>query len=121
VRRLSVDALRELGHTVFDSGDAIEPLHILSNQPSITLLVTDVVMPNVNGRKLADEALRLRPDLKVIFTTGYTQNVAHSGILDAGVNFLSKPFSVEQLAMKVSCWIVSARENRCNIVQRPIN
>jgi FixJ family two-component response regulator len=56
----------------------------------------------VNGRKLADEALRRRPNLKVIFTTGYTKNaIVHGGVLDPGVNFLSKPFSVEQLATKV--------------------
>jgi signal transduction histidine kinase len=102
VRRLSADALRELGYTVFDCGDATEALHILSIESGVKLLFTDVVMPNVNGRKLADEALRLRPDLKVIFTTGYTQNaVVHGGILDPGVNFLSKPFSIQQLAMKV--------------------
>jgi signal transduction histidine kinase/CheY-like chemotaxis protein len=102
VRRLSTDALRELGYSVFDAGEASEALRILDEHSTIKLLFTDVVMPNVNGRKLADEALRRRPDLKVIFTTGYTPNaVVHGGVLDPGVNFLSKPFSIEQLASKV--------------------
>jgi DNA-binding NtrC family response regulator len=65
----------------------------------VNLLFTDVVMPETNGRKLADEAMRRRPGLKVIFTTGYTANaVVHGGVLDAGVHFISKPFTLEQLA-----------------------
>jgi DNA-binding response OmpR family regulator len=60
------------------------------------------VMPDTNGKKLADEARRRRPELKVLFTTGYTANaVVHGGVLDAGVNFLSKPFTLNQLAAKV--------------------
>jgi signal transduction histidine kinase/CheY-like chemotaxis protein len=102
VRRLSTDTLRELGYSVFDCSSAAEALKFLDDNPDIKLLFTDVVMPVVNGRKLADEALRRRPDLKVIFTTGYTPNaVVHGGVLDPGVNFLSKPFSVEQLGTKV--------------------
>ena len=59
-------------------------------------------MPDVNGRRLADEARRRRPDLKVLFTTGYTRNaVVHNGILDPGVEMIGKPFTIEQLAAKV--------------------
>ncbi len=66
------------------------------------LLFTDVVMPDINGKKLADEALRRRPGLKVLFTTGYTANaVVHGGVLDQGVNFIAKPFTLDQLAAKV--------------------
>ncbi len=102
MRQMSADALRNLGYTVFDSETATEALTILDDSPEIRLLFTDVVMPDVNGKKLADEALRRRPDLKVLFTTGYTRNaVVHGGVLDPGVNFLSKPFSLEQLASKV--------------------
>jgi signal transduction histidine kinase len=102
MRQMSADALRDLGYTVFDSENAAEALAILDASPEIRLLFTDVVMPDVNGKKLADEALRRRPDLKVLFTTGYTRNaVVHGGVLDPGVNFLSKPFSLEQLASKV--------------------
>jgi CheY-like chemotaxis protein len=102
VRRLSTDTLRELGYSVFDCSSAAEALQVLDDNPNIKLLFTDVVMPVVDGRKLADEALRRCPKLKVIFTTGYTPNaVVHGGVLDPGVNFLSKPFSVEELSLKV--------------------
>ena len=56
----------------------------------------------MNGRKLADEALRRRPDLKVLFTTGYTRNaIVHNGVLDPGVQLIGKPFTIEELAAKV--------------------
>jgi DNA-binding response OmpR family regulator len=59
-------------------------------------------MPEVNGRKLAEEALRRRPDLKVLYTTGFTRNaVVHGGVLDHGVELLQKPFTLEELATKV--------------------
>ncbi len=59
-------------------------------------------MPGINGRKLADEALARRPELKVLFTTGFTRNaVVHNGVLDPGVHFIAKPFTLEQLAAKV--------------------
>jgi YesN/AraC family two-component response regulator len=65
-------------------------------------MFTDIVMPGMNGRQLADEALKRRPDLKLIYTTGFTRNaVVHNGVLDHGVNFLAKPFSVERLALKI--------------------
>ncbi len=102
MRRLTTEALRELGYTVYDSENAAVALAILDGHSDIKLLLTDVVMPEVNGRKLADEATRRRPDLKVLFTTGYTPNaVVHGGVLDPGVQFLAKPFTLEQLAAKV--------------------
>lgn len=102
VRHFSVDALRELGYTTISAGDAREALEMLAEQPRIALLFTDVVMPEMNGRRLADEARAHRPDLKVLFTTGYTRNaVVHNGMLDPGVAFLPKPFTVSQLAIKV--------------------
>jgi signal transduction histidine kinase/CheY-like chemotaxis protein len=102
MRRLTSDALHELGYTVFDSDSAANALAIIDREPKVKLLFTDVVMPDINGKKLADEALRRRPGLKVLFTTGYTANaVVHGGVLDAGVNFISKPFTLDQLASKV--------------------
>jgi signal transduction histidine kinase len=102
MRRLTSETLHELGYTVFDSENAVNALAILDREPGIKLLFTDVVMPDTNGKKLADEALRRRPGLKVLFTTGYTANaVVHGGVLDAGVNFISKPFTLDQLAAKV--------------------
>jgi DNA-binding response OmpR family regulator len=70
---------------------------------SVDLLSTDVVMPGgMNGRHLADEAVRRRPDLKVLFTTGYTRNaIVHHGRLDAGVEMISKPFSFGELSARM--------------------
>jgi signal transduction histidine kinase len=101
MRRMAVEAIRELGYTVFESDSAAGALVLLANQ-RITLLLTDIVMPEVNGKKLADEATARQPDLKVLFMTGYTRNaVVHGGVLDAGVQVLGKPFTVQQLAAKL--------------------
>ncbi|ODT89356.1 CHASE3 domain-containing protein [Phenylobacterium sp. SCN 70-31] len=102
VRRLSVDALRELGYTVAQAADAAQAMTVLGLQARVDLLFTDVVMPDLDGRRLADRAREARPDLKVLYTTGYTRNaIVHNGMLDADVAFLAKPFTVEQLALKV--------------------
>ncbi len=102
VRHFSVDALRELGYLVISAANGAEALKALGEQPTITMLFTDIVMPDMNGRKLADAAQAMRPDLKILYTTGYTRNaVVHNGMLDAGVAFLPKPFSVAQLAVKI--------------------
>jgi DNA-binding NtrC family response regulator len=77
-------------------------LRLLDSHADVALLFIDVVMPDMNGRKLADEALRRRPSLRVIFTTGFSRNtVIHNGVLDKDVNFLVKPFTLEQLTAKV--------------------
>jgi CheY-like chemotaxis protein len=102
VRQFSVDALTELGYRVLEADGAPAALRLLASHPEIDLLFTDVVMQDVNGRKLADEAKRHRPDLKVLFTTGYTRNaVVHNGVLDPGVELIGKPFTIEELAAKV--------------------
>jgi signal transduction histidine kinase len=113
VRHFSVDALRELGYTAISAGDGHEALALMEDQPSIALLFTDVVMPEMNGRRLADEARARRPGLKVLYTTGYTRNaVVHNGMLDAGVALLPKPFTISQLAIKVRETIDGAGFNR---------
>jgi len=102
LRHLTVTTLRELGYTVLEAGGAVEALEVLDAHPEINLLFTDIVMPDINGRKLADEALSRRPDLRVLYTTGFTRNaVVHNGMLDAGVNFIPKPFSMESLGTKI--------------------
>ncbi len=102
VRQFSVDALTELGYGVIEADGAVAALRLLDSDPEIALLFTDIVMPDINGRKLADEALRRRPGLKVLYTTGYTRNaVVHNGVVDPGVELISKPFTVEQLATKI--------------------
>ncbi len=102
VRQFSVEALGELGYRVLEADGAAAALKLIDAHPEIDLLFTDVVMPDVNGRKLAEEALRRRPGLKVLFTTGYTRNaVVHNGVLDAGVHLLGKPYTLEDLALRV--------------------
>jgi signal transduction histidine kinase/CheY-like chemotaxis protein len=102
VRHMSVDALRSLGYTVVQAADGTQALAVLQIQPRVDLLFTDIVMPGMTGRQLADAARETRPELKVLFTTGYTRNaVVHNGVLDPGVAFLSKPFAIDQLAAKV--------------------
>jgi CheY-like chemotaxis protein len=103
VRRYSTDALRDLGYRVLEADSARTALEILDAEPDIAILFTDVVMPEMNGRRLAEVALERRPSLKILFTTGYTRNaIVHNGMLDPGVNLLSKPFSLEELARKVA-------------------
>jgi len=102
VRQISVDALEELGYRVLEADGAEPALESLRTHPEIVLLFTDVVMPDVNGARLADQARQLRPDLKILFTTGYTRNaVVHNGVLDDGVDLISKPFTIEQLSAKL--------------------
>ncbi|MGE3476915.1 MAG: ATP-binding protein [Rhodospirillaceae bacterium] len=99
VRNFAVAALKEIGYRVLDAPDAATGLAQLKQHPDVAVLFTDVVMPDANGRQLADEALKLRPHLKVLFTTGYTKNaVVHNGVLDHGVHLLGKPFTIEQLS-----------------------
>jgi PAS domain S-box-containing protein len=102
VRRFSVEVLGELGYKVFEAEGAAAALRILDAHPEIVLLFTDVVMPDTNGAKLAQEARRRRPDLKILFTTGYTRNaVVHNGVLDPGVEMIGKPFTLDALAAKI--------------------
>lgn len=102
VRASTTDAMRELGYTVIHAASGQEALEKLDDNPGVALMFTDIVMPVMNGRKLAEEALARMPKLKVIFTTGFTRNaVVHNGVLDHDVHFLAKPFTIEQLAAKL--------------------
>jgi signal transduction histidine kinase len=102
VRALAVDALHEIGYTTLAAESGKAALELLDAHPEVVLLFTDIVMPDMNGRKLADEAVARHPGLKVLFTTGFTRNaVVHNGILDPGVRFIAKPFTLELLARKV--------------------
>jgi CheY-like chemotaxis protein len=102
VRQFSVDALTELGYRILEADGAAAAMRHLDHRPDIALLFTDVVMPEINGVKLAEEVGRRRPDIKVLFTTGYTRNaVVHNGVLDPGVEMIGKPFTIEELAAKV--------------------
>ncbi|WP_407523853.1 ATP-binding protein [Methylobacterium oryzisoli] len=102
VRQFASEALGDLGYRVLAADSAASALALLAQHPEIDLLLTDVIMPEVNGRNLADEALRRRPDLKVVFMTGYTRNaIVHNGLLDPGTHLITKPFTVSQVALKL--------------------
>jgi len=102
VRNMSADALRELGYTVIAVGTPGEALEQVEMKPRIALLFTDIVMPEMSGRELADRASKKVPNLKVLFTTGYTRNaIVHNGVVDPGMAFLPKPFTLDQLARKI--------------------
>lgn len=102
LRAISVDGLRELGYTVRHAESGVAALRVLDGQPDVALLFTDIVMPDMNGRRLADEAMKRRPALKVLFTSGFARDeMVHDGALKPGTNFLPKPYTLDQLAGKV--------------------
>jgi PAS domain S-box-containing protein len=102
VRAFTVEVLEDLGYRVLAAEDAEAGLMLLEGAPEVDLLLTDVVLAGgVNGRQLADEAVRRRPALRVLFMTGYTRNaIIHNGRLDEGVQLISKPFTVASLGRK---------------------
>ena len=103
VRNYSCETLRDLGYTVLEAENGRAGLNKLQSHPEIRLLFTDVGLPGgMNGSQLAEQAQHRRPDLKVLFTTGYAQNaIVHDGRLDPGVELITKPFTQAALAAKL--------------------
>jgi two-component system NtrC family sensor kinase len=103
VNRFATEVLREEGYDVISTHEGPSALRLLDANPQIRMLFTDVVLPGgMNGRQIADEAVRRRPELKVLFATGYTRNaIIHQGRLDADVELLTKPFTPDDLVKKV--------------------
>lgn len=113
VREMSVAALKELGYIVYQASGGEEALRVAATLARLDLLFTDVVMAGMTGRQLAEKIKERAPHVRVLYTTGYTRNaVVHNGMLDAGVAFLPKPFTIEQLAMKVADAVAGHGENR---------
>lgn len=100
---LGVRMLTQLGYQVYTARSPEDALELVKQVgDKLDLLITDVVMPGMNGRELSQSLLEIRPGLKCLFMSGYTADViAHRGILDSGVNFIQKPFAIETLAAKV--------------------
>jgi two-component system cell cycle sensor histidine kinase/response regulator CckA len=103
LRYLARQFLEKQGYRVLDAADGALAMQIaLAHEGTIHLLLTDVIMPGMNGRELAQRVLQLRPAMKVLYMSGYTENViGHNGTLDAGVRLLQKPFTLRDLKSKV--------------------
>jgi two-component system, cell cycle sensor histidine kinase and response regulator CckA len=104
VRLLAHRLLSQQGYRVLEATNGVEALHVAQEHggEKIHLLLTDVVMPQMGGKELADQLKILRPDIKVLYTSGYTDNaVVHQGVLNPGTHFLQKPFSLKTLSHKV--------------------
>ncbi len=103
ILRMTRMMLEMLGYTVLPAATPNEALALVErHQGSIHIVLTDVVMPEMNGRDLADQLKNLHPNLESLFMSGYTSDViAHQGVLDKGVQFVQKPFSIMELAVKV--------------------
>ena len=103
VRTYTVEMVSDLGYQVISAPDGRAALQVLDAHPELCLLFTDVGLPGgMNGRQLADEAIRRRPGIKVLFTTGYARNaIVHHGRLDPGIEVIFKPFTYSDLAAKL--------------------
>ncbi|KAF0211160.1 MAG: Multi-sensor hybrid histidine kinase [Methylocystaceae bacterium] len=101
-RRVTAQGVRELGYSVLEAENGRVAIDIIRRRADIALMVTDVVMPDMDGARLAREAVFRRHSLRVLFITGYTRNaIVHNGVLDKDVKLLTKPFTLEQLAIKM--------------------
>jgi CheY-like chemotaxis protein len=106
VRSIISDALQDLGYSVLTAADARLAIPLLQSKGAIDLLISDVILPHVNGRKLAEIARTTRPALKVLFVSGYSENAIIRGDLtEAGMDMLTKPFALDTLGAKVHAMI----------------
>lgn len=103
VRELVCDVLSEQGYSVLSAEDGVQALRLAEKfEGHIHLLLTDVIMPHMNGPELAEKLSALRPETKVLFVTGYSDNdIGHHGVLDPGIELLQKPFTPHSLSRKV--------------------
>ncbi|TGP95480.1 MULTISPECIES: GAF domain-containing protein [unclassified Mesorhizobium] len=102
VRSMATEALRDLGYSVLEMRGPREALAALEGGTVPSLLFTDVVMPEMSGRELADRVKVVQPSLKVLYTTGYTRDaIVHNGTLDFGTELLTKPYTIDELAEKI--------------------
>jgi signal transduction histidine kinase/CheY-like chemotaxis protein len=113
VRSFTISALRELGYRAIEADTVALAHERLLKTPDVTIVLTDVVLPSGNGRQLAEILLKERPDLLVLYMTGYTRNaIVHNGALDPGVRLLSKPFTIEELGRELHAIVEDRRAAR---------
>jgi CheY-like chemotaxis protein len=102
VRNYVIAVLKKYGYRLIPAENAGEALRLCELEEGIDLLLTDVVMPNLSGRELADRPAKLRPGIKVLFMSGYTDDIGvHHGVLEKGMELIQKPFSPVELARRV--------------------
>jgi PAS domain S-box-containing protein len=106
VRSIISDVLQDLGYNVLTASDARLAIPLLQSMEAIDLLISDVILPHVNGRKLAEMARASRPALKVLFVSGYSENaIVRGDLIEAGMDMLTKPFALDTLGTKVHAMI----------------
>jgi len=98
LRIVAVETLKDDGFTVYEAGDGVSALEILRGHPEIELLISDIKMPRLGGYELAQGALEMRPDLKVLFMTGYNTDKPPAFVRERAIQTLQKPFNVIQLS-----------------------
>ncbi|HAW25160.1 MAG TPA: hybrid sensor histidine kinase/response regulator, partial [Pseudomonas sp.] len=101
VRSLVVEVLNDLGYETLEAGEASEALEITESQQRIDLMVSDVGLPGMNGRQLAEIVRQQRPGLKVLFATGYAESFAANDLLGPDMAVMTKPFAIDAFALKV--------------------
>jgi PAS domain S-box-containing protein len=101
VRSLVVEVLDELGYRAIEAADGPGGLELLRGKQRVDLLISDIGLPRLNGRQLADAARALRPGLKVLFMTGYAESAAAHGFLEPGLEIITKPFALDTLAARI--------------------
>jgi CheY-like chemotaxis protein len=111
VRKVTVRSLLAGGYRVLVAGDGREALEVAAREPqgALRLLVTDLIMPGMNGRAVADALSRVRPGLRVLYVSGYTQDVISAGVVESGIAFLQKPFTMGALLQRVRAVLDSHR------------
>lgn len=119
VREYIVSGLTQFGHTVLQASEPWAALSIIERHPKIDLLLTDLGLPGINGRQLADEVTRRHADIRTLFISGYAKDaIVHNGVLDADVELLSKPFTISRLAQKIA-QVLQDAPNVSSCVDRP--
>ncbi|MCX7965007.1 MAG: response regulator, partial [Syntrophorhabdaceae bacterium] len=98
-----VSMLEELGYKVISASTPFEAINQFKlHKDEIDLLITDVIMPEMNGKELSKMLLSIKPDLKCLFMSGYTNNaIIHNGIVESGISYIQKPFTLHELSVKV--------------------
>lgn len=114
VRKLTCDLLETSGYQVLAAKSGVEAIEICrTHAGNIDLMLTDVVMPHMNGKKVAEGVTSFRPEIKVLYMSGYTDDaIVHHGVLEAGTNFIEKPFTTTALISKVRETLSKAREKK---------